>query len=163
MSHLLILRGAIGAGKTSVAAELVRRRPEVAVVEVDDLKVFRHGTTSVCVPHVEFPDAGRLARETLDAGRLTVVIEPLCDPSHLALVLDAVGRREGSPDVSFVWLECSRETSLSRTKDLFPPQVVDDQFARYPARCQPVGEKVIRTDGRSVAQVADAVQTLIPG
>ena len=162
MSHLLILRGAIGAGKTSVAAEFVRRRPEIAVVEVDELKRERHGTASVCVPHLEFPEAGRLARETLATGRLTLVIEPLCDPLHLELVLDEVGRREGSPDVSFVWLDCARETSLERTRALFPPHVVDDQFARYPTRCRPVGERIIRTDHLSVAQVTDIVQGLIP-
>lgn len=163
MSHLLILRGAIGAGKTSVAAELSRRRPEVAVVEVDELKKVRHGSTSVCVPHLEFPEAGRRACESLAAGRLTIVIEPLCDPSHLRMVLDEIGRQEGSPDVSFVWLSCDRETSLTRTKDLYPPHVVEDQFARYPDRCRPVGERVIRTDALSVAQVTDLVQGLIPG
>lgn len=104
-----------------------------------------------------------MARDTLAAGRLTIVIEPLCDPSHLKLVLDAVGRREGSPDVSFVWLECGRETSLARTTTLFPPHVVADQFERYPARCRPVGERVIRTDALSVAEVTDMVQGLIPG
>jgi predicted kinase len=163
MAHLLILRGVIGAGKTSVAAELSRRRPELAVVEVDDLKVERHGTTGVCVPHLEFPEAGRLARETLASGRLTVVIEPLCDPSHLKLVLDEVGRTQDSSDISFVWLECAQETSMARTKDLYPPHIIEDQFARYPARCQPAGERVIRTDDLSVAQVADVVQGLIPG
>ena len=163
MAHLLILRGAIGAGKTSVAAEFLRRRPEIAVVEVDDLKRERHGTTSICVPHLEFAEAGRLARTMLADGRLTIVIEPLCDPVHLKLVLDEVGRREGSPDVSFVWLECARATSRARTTELFPPHVVDDQFARYPARCRPVGERVIRTDDLSIAQVTDLVQGLIPG
>jgi hypothetical protein len=162
MAHLLILRGAIGSGKTSAGAELLRRRPSLAVIEVDELKRYRYGTTGTCVPHLEFPEAGRLTRDALDAGRHAILIEPLCDEEHVRLVLAAAAREEGSKDVSFAWLECTIDTALARTASLFAPDVVAAQFARYATRHRPRGERVIATDRLSVAQVADALQALIP-
>src|SRR5206468_4540449 len=49
-SHLLILRGSIGSGKTSVAQGIANRRPNTKVIEVDDLKILRYGTREQCHP-----------------------------------------------------------------------------------------------------------------
>jgi len=54
MSELLLLRGAMGAGKTSIAAKLRELSPELAIIEIDDIKIRKYGTTEKCVPRRRF-------------------------------------------------------------------------------------------------------------
>jgi len=162
MAQLLILRGAMGAGKSDVTKELRQRRPALKVIEIDDLKRAKYGTTEKCNPPVDFPEAGRLAKADLDDGCHTVVVEPLCEVEHLQFVLNATGRSENSPDVSIVWLDCSLETAIARKGAAYPRSVIEGQHRRYAGRYRPKGEVVIATDRVSVCEVAEAVLGIIP-
>lgn len=154
MPHLLILRGAMGAGKTSVANELSAIVPGIELIEIDEIKMRKYGTSKRCRPNVDFPEAGRIAQEALDQGRHAIVIEPLCKKRHLADVLQTAGRSEQSDDVSIVWLGCSVETALNRKRDSYKESVIRSQHERYESRYCSQDEEVISTDDTTVLQVA---------
>jgi chloramphenicol 3-O-phosphotransferase len=160
--HLLLLRGAPGAGKTSVGIALQRLRPELQVIEIDDLKRAAYGSAGTCVPTVDYPKAGTLARQHLEQGFDTVVIEPLADRWHLRSVIAAAGRFLKSSDVSVVWLECSLVTAIERKRGRLEPQFVAWQHSCVASRDRPRGESVIDTERYNVNEVAELVVRLLP-
>ena len=163
MAHLVLLRGGMGAGKSVVAQRLRElRSATLKVIEIDDNKRGKFGTTEKCNPAVDFAEGGRAAKSVLDKGLDVVVVEPLCDQSHVRLVLDPTGRSEQSPDVLTVWLDCTVETAIARKGATYQRLVIEDQHQRYPKRYQPRGELLIRTDHLSVAEIADEILKVIP-
>lgn len=162
MEHLLILRGAMGAGKSAVAVVLRQRRPRLKIVEVDDIKLERYGTTEKCCPSKDFPYAGKLAKSALDKGFTAVIVEPLVELTHLQLVLDTTGKTEDSANVSFVWLDCSIRTAMERKSGSFQESVIEGQFQRYTNRYRPKRERIISTDDLSVEQIAEEILEMLP-
>src|SRR4051812_11995279 len=131
MPKLLLLRGAMGAGKSSVAKRLKRRRCTITVVEVDPIKKSLYGTAARCEdPAIVFSEAGRLAAEALVSGRDAVVVEPLCDHEHVESVLRGAGLPLESPDVIFVWLDCTLPKAIERKQGKAAREVVEQQHAR---------------------------------
>lgn len=100
MARLLLLRGSIGAGKSAVAERIRAREPGVAVIELDDIKQRKYKTTAWCDPPVDFPAAGKEAKEQLLAGRDTIVIEAFCERRHLEWVLGPSGLQFRSAELT---------------------------------------------------------------
>lgn len=157
MPRLLLMRGTIGSGKTSVATRIETLVPAVSVVEVDHIKRRRYGTSLFCLPAVDFVAAGKTARQSMGAGRDTIVVESFCQQQHLDWVLTAAGLALEAPNVSLVWLDCDLATSLQRKRRFFPGLVVRWQHRRYGSRFRAAKEHVFPTAGRSVEDIADQV------
>lgn len=161
MAVLVLLRGAMGAGKTTVGNLLQGLLPDAHFVEVDDIKCELQGGAGKCNPAQDFTEAGRRARMKLDGGQHVVVIEPLCERKHVNYVLRAAGVMEGSPNLVAVWLDCTKETALQRKRPAFTAAVIEQQHGRYRNRCVLPHELVISTDDVSAESVADTVYQLM--
>jgi shikimate kinase len=158
MAHLLILGGATGSGKSSVAHAIARSLQNVRVVEVDDIKRGKYGNTVHCVESDDFPAAGRNAKAYLDQGYDTIVVEAFCDARNFDLLLGEVGHDLYSPDVTVVWLECTLRTSLDRKcSSEIPEPAIRDQHARYVKRYRTVGEHTLSTDDLTISQVVEQI------
>jgi hypothetical protein len=151
------LRGAIGSGKSSVAARIKALTPSVDIIEVDDVKRRKYGTSTRCNPPIDFPEAGRQAKLSLIAGRDAIVVEPLCEREHVLWVVGGAGLEMGSADLRAVWLDCDLKTSLERKADGLPAAVIRQQHDRYASRFKIPGECVISSVAVPVNMVADAV------
>lgn len=162
MSRVLLLRGTIGAGKSSVACWIRASRPEVKVIEVDEIKVQKYGSTAGCNPSVDFQEAGRAANDEIAAGHDTIVAEAFCDEQDLNWVLDPMNLKLTSPEVSVVWLECDVNTSLARKAEALSPDVIRFQHLRYGSRFRFAAELVISTDALTVEQVAQRILAATP-
>ncbi len=160
MGSLLILRGAMGAGKSAVARKLQELCSGLRVMEIDDLKVKKYGTATKCDPSKDFPEAGHCARAELERGSNVAVVEPLCEFSHLKSLLDATGHTEDSPDVHIVWLDCSLSTALTRKGNEFSQHQINTQHRRYKNRYRPRREVIISTDEQSVDDVAGQIANI---
>ena len=154
MVQLMFLRGAMGAGKSTVAKVLRELMPEVVFIEVDDIKVMIHGSLEKCQPEKVFREAGAQARKAMDAGKDVVVIEPLCTREHISLVLSEAGASEAFPNIPSVWLDCTLRTALMRKGRDFPENVIKRQHNRYATRHMLINELVIKTDEVSPSDVA---------
>jgi len=152
--HILLLRGATGAGKSAAARWLCAHRPGVSLIEIDDIRIRKYGSTAICDPPVNFPEAGRAASDEFAAGHDVIVAEAFCDRQHLDWVLGPMDLTLDSPQVSVVWLECGAGTSLARKGRVLAPEVIRIQHGRYSSRfCFP-GEALINTDALSIEQIA---------
>lgn len=160
--HLLILRGPSGAGKSSVGQMLKQLRPNLEMIEIDDLKRAARGRASICIPSIDFPKAGSLARGFLDQGADVVVIEQLIDRWHLRSVLTATGCHSRSPGVSFVWLGCSLEAAIRRKDGRLTPDAVRHQHQAVAQRDRPRGELVIDTEERPVTEITRLILQALP-
>jgi hypothetical protein len=163
VAHLLILRGAVGAGKSSVANLIQALRDPVRVVEVDEVKLRNHGTTAES-SREDFFEAGREARSYLDQGFDTVVVEAFCDKLHIDWVLNQVGRELDSPDVTLLWLDCTLQTSLRRKVPALSRETIIGQHRRYPYRyvLPGGGDHVITTDEIPLEDVVNEILSLLP-
>lgn len=158
MARILLLRGTIGSGKSSVARWIQSSRPRVTVIEVDEIKRRKYGTATRCQPTIDFPEAGRAAKESLVAGHDTIVVEAFCEEQHLNWVLEEVGLKLASLEVRLVWLECDVNTSIERKAGTrISPDVIRSQHARYKSRFRVPCERVINTVALTVEQVAQEV------
>lgn len=157
MAQLLLLRGAMGAGKSTVAVAMRELMPEAAFIEIDDIKVEIHGTPTKCGPEKVFREAGMRARKAIESGSDAIVIEPLCIQEHIRLVLDAAGVSGDTSHVPSVWLHCTLKTARERKGDQFHDDIIRHQHARYATRYKIDGEAVIETDGLSKTEVAQQV------
>ena len=154
MAKLLLLRGAMGAGKTSVAARLLLRAPQLVIIEIDNFKIQKYGTTEKCNPAVDFKEAGALAKAAVDSGKDVVVIEPLCEQQHIDFVLDGAGLSKESSHIASVWLHCSPEIAIARKGQSHKLSVIQEQHQRYSTRVRLKNEVIIDTDTSSVDDVA---------
>jgi len=163
MPHLLILGGAVGSGKSSVARGIARSQSSVRIVEVDDIKRDKYGTTACCVESVDFPAAGRAAMAHLGRGHDTIVVEAFCDARHFDWVLGEAGLDLSSPDVTVVWLECALRTSLDRKcGPELPEHVIWGEHKRYAVRHRAVEECTLRTDDLSIPQIVEQILVILP-
>jgi hypothetical protein len=132
------------------------------VLEVDDLKILRYGTTEQCHPLEDFPAAGRWAKHYLDKGTDVILVEPFISKSDLTLVLTSADRLLGSDAVSCVWLQCTLETALSRKARDHAEDVIRAQHDRCSHRYNVPGETTICTDSRSPTEIEDDLLKLLP-
>jgi chloramphenicol 3-O-phosphotransferase len=153
-TRLVLLRGTVGAGKSTVAEALGKLRTELRIVEIDELKIELHGTTQQCCPSSDFPKAGRRARTYLEQGYDTIAVEAFCEQEHVQLFLKDAGRHVDAPDVLCVWLGCTLDTSLRRKHLALPEARIRIEHARYTKRFRPRGELEIETDHLSPDDVA---------
>ena len=160
MPHLLLLRGAMGAGKSAVA-KVLEGSPGVAIIEIDEIKLKKYGTTERCDPPIDFREAGAEARRAMGAGNDAIVIEPLCDRQHIDFVLAGAGLSADMSNVLSVWLQCTLATALSRKGQPYRPTVIEHEHRRYAARCKLKNEVVIPTDETPVDQVARQVLEIL--
>ncbi|GIW78881.1 MAG: hypothetical protein KatS3mg105_0688 [Gemmatales bacterium] len=158
--RLVFLGGTVGAGKTAVASSLQKRQPDVDVIDVDEMKRQHYGTTEVCLPDLDFAEAGYRAGRRHQPN-VAIIVEPVCEREHFRSILDAAGLHEDDPNVRYVWLECSLATALERKKGVLDPGAIKAQYARYPQRFRPRGECVIITDNLTIDQAADRVWDVI--
>jgi hypothetical protein len=149
----------VGAGKSAVASWICSSRPDIKLIEVDEIKIRKYGSTAFCNPLVDFPEAGSAAHAEVAAGHGTIVVEAFYDEQHLNLVLGQMNLTLTSPEVSVVWLECDANTALARKAQTLPPEVIRLQHARHRSRFRFSGELVIRTDALAVEQVAQRILT----
>lgn len=162
MPYLLILGGATGSGKSSVAQAIARSLPGVRIVEVDDIKRDKYATTAHCIESVDFPAAGRTAKAYLDQGYDTIVVEAFCHARNFDWVLGEVGLGLNSPNVTVVWLECALRTSLDRKRGPeLPEHVIQGQHTRYATRYRAAGEYTLCTDDLNISQVAEQIIVLL--
>ena len=157
MGILLLLRGAVGAGKSATAGHIISLDKSVKVIEVDDIKNDKYGATTRCVPQTDFPEAGHRAKAALRSGHHAVIVEPLCEQEHVCLVLKAAGLDLSSDCIRSVWLSCKLETSLKRKSTTLAEDIVRQQHERYAARFIIPHELVIDTDAVTAEAVAKIV------
>lgn len=158
----MILRGAVGAGKTSVGRAIRDLRKDVKIVDVDDSKVLRYGTSERCNPYHDFPEAGRRARTMLDRGFHTFVIEAFAEKVYVDLCMNETGRELGDTNVAIVWLSCALETSLKRKCGEISEGVIRYQHKLYRSRYRPAGEIEIETDHVDADDVVRALLRVLP-
>ena len=159
MPSLLLLRGAMGAGKSSVALTLQTYIDKLIVIEIDAIKKEKYGTTEICNPKIDFEEAGIQAKKALKNGYHVIVVETLCEKQHVEYLLNGAGLLDGIYDtsLSFAWLGCSVKTALRRNKTRFYPQTVKHQHRRYTTCIRYENELVIRTDRLSITDVSHLV------
>ena len=160
MKVVIFLTGHAGSGKTTVAEEMSRLLDGATVVEVDDIKVQRYGTTEECRPSEDFPEAGRLAGLALAGHDRVIVVEAFGDDAHIAYVQNAL-----PPDAKTikVLLKCHPGEALKRQQGVLSNEAVTNQLARFQGM-QFSERRVIDTSNVAVDEVAqrivDFVRTL---
>lgn len=146
MTKLIVLRGITGAGKTTLGERLRTSLGDCVVLELDDVKRQRYGTTMRCEPPTDFPEFGRSVNRQLSDGKTVVAVEAFIDRQHLDWFLEGVGWSESDPRIRYVWLECSRQESVVRKADVLTEAQVAGQHGRLPGRHRIAGELTINTD-----------------
>jgi len=158
MGLLIVLRGTVGAGKTTIAQEMIKMHDNMQIIEVDDMKRNKYGSTMECNPEEDFREAGVEAKKSLDKGYDVVVVEPFCEAFHYRYFLAAAKLSEDSKDVLPVWLDCDLSNSLSRKKEEIPEEMVRLLHQWYPKRYIPEDELHINTDNISKEEVLARIQ-----
>ena len=159
---LVFLRGAVGAGKTSVARLIPELCNDVRTIDVDELKIHRYGTSEKCCPYRDFPAAGAQAREFLDSGFHTFIIEAFAEKLYIDLCINETGRKLSDRSVFTVWLSCGLPTSLERKGGELSERTIRYQHARYAGRFRPKQEIEVVTDHLKVDRVARALVQALP-
>lgn len=154
MAKLIVLRGSVGSGKTAVANQMRSIVPALVIVEADDIKLSRYGTTVRCEPSSVFPETGSKARRYLDQGIDVVVVEPFVERSHYLLMLQGANLSEEDPGVMPIWLNCTVNTALKRKVGVLNERIIREQFQRYVGRHQPINELVLDTDDQQAMSIA---------
>ncbi len=160
MPRLILLRGVIGAGKSTVAKLIAAFRGDIAVIEVDDAKrenPANNGTARNCQPEVDFSEAGRRARVWLERGYHALVIEYFNEREHLEHVVRAASRKLDSEDVSIVWLDCDWYKVSLRKLGEHPHDFLKQQYKRKEQRYRHKGEMEYDTSNKSPKEVAREV------
>jgi chloramphenicol 3-O-phosphotransferase len=156
---VVILRGTMGAGKSSVAERLAEITPlKMVVVEVDDLKFIQfcsseHSSTE------SFVDAGKVANQKLREGSLLVVVEAFVEKCWVDLVVRQI---EEPCRFVYVWLECPLNIAVERKRE-FSRDVVSGQFSRYSKRYHHPGEIVVDAERHSVDETARMILKALMG
>lgn len=155
MSRLIVLRGITGAGKSTVGRSL--EGLGFVLLELDDVKMDKYGTTTKCIPAEDFPSFGRRVRSKLEAGRDVVAVEAFVDRQHIDWFLREAGEQLQDPDVAIVWLECSVQCAVQRKKGVLSERTVRGQHGRMLGRYQIPAELCLNTDTMPVREVVAAI------
>lgn len=160
MTVLVVLRGLTGSGKTETLKQLCRDdRLNLVPVEIDEIKRDRYGTTTRCVPHEDFPEAGRRARELMEREHNVVAEEAFACRQHIDLFLESAGVRLGDPRLLVFRLKCSEKTAQQRKLGALSRADVAGQYRR-PVDDLP-GEYVIDADARSPTEVVGEIAHIL--
>jgi predicted kinase len=159
MGTLIVLRGTVGAGKTTVAEKLINTNGNMRIIEVDDIKKKKYGSTMECNPEEDFKEAGIQAKKLLDQGHDVVVIEPFCEAFHYQYFLASAQLSEESEHVIPIWLDCDLAHSLSRKQQEIPEQMIRLLHQWYPKRYIQEDELHINTDNISKEEVLAIIQS----
>jgi AAA domain len=164
------LNGPFGVGKTTVAAELVRRRPAARAYDPEKLGWVLNRTVGVFHPgdyqHLRLWRRGTVTGATLRARRVDPLIVPMSvlRRGHVEELLGGLRRR--GHEVRHVLLDASPDVLVERIEaDQVPdPRVwrLDTVGAYLSARpgLRALGD-VVNTDELSPGEVADAVEAFI--
>lgn len=114
MPILLLLRGVCGSGKSTVALRVSEHFDNSCVMELDDVKLRKYGTTEKCVPNVDFEEFGRDVATALKSRKFVVAVEAFVDKFHIDLFLKGLKMDIPSEEISVVWLECSADIAVQR-------------------------------------------------
>jgi predicted ABC-type ATPase len=158
--QLVVLRGTLGSGKSSVAAQIVSKMPTFRVVEVDAIKKHNHGTAARCEAK-DFVQAGLEAKNMLHRGHDTILVEAFVDQEHLLCALGATGRDEQSSSVHIVWLNCDCQTALLRKGNRLKDTIIRRQYKRYKTRYRSPNERCISSVGRTIEDVVEEVRSAL--
>ena len=150
MAHLIILRGAPGTGKTTVARRFAGAYTNWEIVEVDHVKLRRHRTTERSLPS-DFRIAGEAARDHLAAGRNVIGVEFFNRKELLSAFVTASGRKIASQDVTPIQLHCEVEGAVARKAGVLNEAVVRRSHAA--ASTPLIGETQIDTSAGSVDEI----------
>ena len=131
-------------------------------IEVDELKIRQYGTSEKCYPSRDFPAAGRQAREFLNSGFHSFIIEAFAEKHCIDLCIKETGREFGDRGVFTVWLSCGLPTSLERKGGELSERTIRTQHARYAGRFRPKREIEMATDQLQVDGVARALVQALP-
>ena len=145
MSRLVILRGITGAGKTTLGKRLAQPPNGFTVMELDDVKLSKYGTTTKCTPNTDFPEFGRRVGHELRMGKDVVAIEAFVDKQHVDWFMNGVANSVPSDSIFVVWMQCDVATATQRKAGVLDPAVVKRQHARLPGRFHHLGELILDT------------------
>jgi predicted kinase len=161
MVQLLILRGVIGAGTSTVAERIAVRCPNVAIVDVDRIRLEKHGRTD---SHDlgAFQEAGLEAQRHLRLGQHTIVVEAFYNEPAYRRMMAEVGTAVVFESTWTIGLRCSVETSLRRAGKSVRPEVIRRQHVYFDARFRLPRETSIDTDDLTPEQVADRILQIVP-
>ncbi|HAY32889.1 MAG TPA: hypothetical protein PK536_05960 [Ignavibacteria bacterium] len=140
MSEVLILTGACGAGKTTVAKEWARRK-NGAIVECDYFTEWIFDKNFVRFSYEEELLAARLAVITANEYlklSMPLAIENVWSPVGLDLLKEELSKIEYAHKLTFIWLKCESEENHRRDNLRVPDDVmgervdiVNDQLNNY--------------------------------
>jgi hypothetical protein len=153
MSHLILLRGAPGSGKTNVG-EMFACRFGWRFVELDAVKRSR-GDVMKFDPGA-FSEAGRQARVALDAGESVIAEEFFNLELLIALFLEPTGLTIQSPNFVAVRLDCEVEVAVRRKVGL-DPRIVRETHAVISQRYALPDEITLDTTSEAVEAVVGSM------
>lgn len=156
MSHLVLLRGAPGAGKTVVGSAFAGSFGW-RFIELDEIKRSR-GDIRLPDPGA-FVEAGRQARAALDAGTNVVAEEYFATEEWIQRFLGPTGQILTSPDLTAVWLACDGTVATRRKAEqgLMPENLAATYNAMAAHRFVIANEIVLDTTSQSPEQVVGAM------
>ena len=153
MGQLILLGGSPGTGKTTIARAFASKFDNWDVVEVDEIKVERHGTAAQS-DRDDFSEAGRRSRTILDGGRSVILVEFFNREELVAASLEPTGLAIGSAAVFSCWLSCHVDEAVRRKRGSLDESVVRGAHAAAAARQAHPHEVVIDTTSSTAVEVA---------
>jgi predicted kinase len=154
--NLIILRGKTGTGKSSLQNAIVETF-KFTKVEIDEIKIKKYGTTTICKPPIDFKEAGSLAEEYLLSGQNVIVEEAFLSKQHIQYLLQ--GFKNSQPAIIYIRLECSKETALKRKSDILNSETINFQHRRPIESIE--GELTFDTDKLSTKDIINAIRDKI--
>jgi broad-specificity NMP kinase len=156
MAYLVLIRGLTGTGKSTLSEHLAARKSLcINKLEIDDIKIRKYGNTRWCIPEVDFPEAGKQAKELLKNDINVVVEEAFCTKNHIELFLRGTQMDISNPKLLVVRLECSLGTAIKRKRGQLDDQTVRGQYCRVVEDVE--NEIVFDTESCSIKEMANDI------
>jgi len=77
-------------------------------------------------------------------------------------ILKTIGIKERDENIVFLWLKCSKKTSIMRKKGVVKPSIVERQWKRYAKRYKPYNEMPpISTDNKTIDEIVACIMDFI--